>query len=110
MRLVEQAAVLEVRHHIADRRRAEHLLKPLGNRARRHWLARLDVHAHDIRENLAVASFLQRGIPHSSTLLLVPKSATYHCRKPVKQRQRELEKRLSLRFAGSWPAPSTFWI
>src|SRR5205807_8178721 len=75
--LIQKTAILQVRHDIANRRGAQHLLKTFRNRARGHRLARLDVRAHDVRQNLAVPPFLERRIPHSSTLLLVLKSAPY---------------------------------
>jgi hypothetical protein len=58
MRLVKEAAVFEIGHDVADRRGAQGLFIPLGNRARRHRLAGLDVRPHEIRENLTVSPFL----------------------------------------------------
>src|SRR5216683_8040443 len=93
MRLVQKSSVLQVRHDVPNRRRAQGLFEALGNRARGDRLAGLNVRAHKVRENLAVAPFLKRRIPHSSTLLPVPKSATQYCRKGVKNRQRECPRR-----------------
>src|SRR5260370_42013244 len=78
---------------LSNRRRAMGLFVALGNRARGYRLAGLNVRSHEIRENLAVAPFLKRRIPHSSTLLPVPKSATQYCRNGVKNRQRECSRR-----------------
>src|SRR5260370_32196115 len=61
---------------LSNRRRAMGLFVALGNRARGDRLAGLNVRAHKIRENLAVAPFLKRRIPHSSTLLPALNSAT----------------------------------
>src|SRR5712691_8411546 len=77
MRLVQKAGILQVRHDVADRSRAQRLFKALGYGARGHRFTGFDVHAHDIRQDLAVTPFLESRIPHSSTLLLVLKSATY---------------------------------
>jgi hypothetical protein len=56
--LVQKPAVFEISHYVANRRRAQRLFVPLGNRARGYRLAGLNVSAHEIRENLAVAPFL----------------------------------------------------
>ncbi len=71
MRLVEVTSVFQVRHDVADGGGAEDFLEALGDGARRHGLARFDIRAHDTRQNLAVTAFLERGGPHSSTLLRV---------------------------------------
>src|SRR5262249_38324980 len=64
-------AVLKVRHDIANRGSAEGLLKPLGDGAGRDRFARLDIGAHQVRQNLTVTPFLESWIPHSSTHLPV---------------------------------------
>src|SRR4029077_8447921 len=74
---VQKPAILQVRHHVTNRCSAQRLLEAFRNSARGDGLARLDVRAHDVRQDLAVTTFLERRIPHSSTLLLVLKSATY---------------------------------
>src|SRR5215469_17886211 len=58
MWLVQKATILKVSHDVANRRRAQRFLETLGNRARRHWFARLDVRSDNVRQNLAVAPFL----------------------------------------------------
>jgi hypothetical protein len=58
VRLIKIPAVLQIRHDVANRCRAERFLKTLGNGARRDGFARLDVGAHQVRQNLAVTPFL----------------------------------------------------
>src|SRR5260370_39896241 len=77
MRLVQKASILQVCHNVTNRRGAQRFFKTLRDRARGDRFSRLNVHAHDVRQNLAVTPFLEGWIPHSSTLLLVLKSATY---------------------------------
>jgi hypothetical protein len=58
MWLIQQAAILEIRHHIANRGRTQNLFKPLGNCARGYRFACLDIRSDDIRQNLAVSPLL----------------------------------------------------
>ena len=64
VRLVEETAVLQVRHQVSNGRGAERLFEPLGNCARGYRLARFDVRADNIGQNLAVPPFLECSIPH----------------------------------------------
>src|ERR1700680_2124132 len=72
MRLKKKPGILQVGHYIANRSGAKRFLKPLGNSPRRHRLTRLNVRAHDVRQYLAIPAFLERSIPHISTLHASP--------------------------------------
>jgi hypothetical protein len=52
---VEEAQLLEVRHHVADGRRGELVLQAPRDRARAHRLAGGDVGVDDLAEDLARA-------------------------------------------------------
>src|ERR1700756_939379 len=67
VRLVEKSAVLQIRHDVADCRRAQCFFEPLGNGARRNRLSCLDIRSDKVGQNLAVAPFLKRCVSHSST-------------------------------------------
>src|SRR6266436_4758167 len=67
MRLVQKAAILEIRHHVANRCSAQGFFKALGDGARRDWLAGLDIRPDKVRQNLPVTPFLERCVSHSST-------------------------------------------
>ena len=58
VRLEEVPAVFEISHDVANGGGAKRLVKALGNGARRHRLARLDVGANDVGQNLSIAAFL----------------------------------------------------
>src|SRR5580704_7162764 len=58
MRLVEQSAVFQVGHDVADGRGAQGFFIPLGNGARGYRFAGLNVGAHEICKNLTVPTFL----------------------------------------------------
>src|SRR5713101_10147375 len=77
MGLVQKPGILQVRHDIANRCSAQRLFEAFRDGARGYRFARLDVRPYNVSQNLAVPPFLGRRIPHSSTLLLVLKSATY---------------------------------
>ncbi len=58
MRLKEKTAILEVGHHVAHRRGAQRVDVPPRHAARRDRLARLDVLAHHVRQNLLMTPVL----------------------------------------------------
>src|SRR5207248_10651648 len=58
VRLVQEAAIFEIRHDVANGSGAQGFLEALGNCARRYRFARLNVRANDVGENLAVPPFL----------------------------------------------------
>src|ERR1700739_2738495 len=67
MRLIEIAAIFQVRHYSTDGGGAERLFIAPGNGARGYRLARFNVSTDDVRQNLTVTAFLKSRITHSST-------------------------------------------
>src|SRR5579859_1803275 len=73
MRLIKEAAIFQICHHVADRRRAQRLLESLGNRPRRNWFAGFNIRPNDVGQNLAVPPFLQRSDFHNAASLTEPR-------------------------------------
>jgi hypothetical protein len=68
VRLIQISAILQIRHHPTNRRRAQLLFIPLRNRARRHRLARLNICPHNVCQDLPIPPVLERRIPHKQPL------------------------------------------
>ncbi len=64
VRLVQIAFAFEVGHHIANRGGAQRLDVPVRNATRGNGLARFDIVAHNIRQNLLMALLLQNCRAH----------------------------------------------